>query len=109
LINVYYKQMIASISIYLHFAKKIQQITAGKHQNIHGPLLFQNEHHHLFLYRLIAFLHLDSHALIGIHGDCIIRHTSGTTIYEQQPIHGKAKCLIPIDSPIHRSFQYALV
>lgn len=111
MINVYYKQMIASISIYLHFAKKIQQITAGKHQNIHGPLLFQNEHHHLFLYRLIAFLHLDSHALIGIHGDCIIRHPSGTTIYlyEQQPMHGKAKCLIPIDSPIYRSFQYALV
>lgn len=81
MINVLYEQMIASISIYLYFAKKIQQITAGKHQNIHGPLLFQNEHHHLFLYRLIAFLHLDSHALIGIHGDCIIRHTSGTTIY----------------------------
>jgi hypothetical protein len=33
------------------------------------------------LYRLIAFLHLDSHALIGIHGNCIIRHTSGTTLY----------------------------
>ena len=80
--------MIASISIYLDSAKKIQQITAGKHQNIHGPLLFQNEHHHLFLYRLIAFLHLDSNALTSINGDCIIRHPSGTTLYlyEQQPM-----------------------
>ncbi len=74
MINVLYEQMIASIVIYLYFAKMIQQITAGKHQNIHDPLLFQNEHHHLVLYRSIAFLHLDLHALIGIHGDCIIRH-----------------------------------
>ena len=74
MINVLYEQMIASIVIYLYFAKMIQQITAGKHQNIHDPLLFQNEHHHLVLYRSIVFLHLDSHALIGIHGDCIIRH-----------------------------------
>ena len=82
MINVYYKQMNASISIYLHFAKDIQQITAGKHQNIQGPLLFQNEHHHLFLYWVIAFLHLDSHALIGIHGDCIIRlHAVSFSIY----------------------------
>ena len=70
MINVLYEQMIASIAIYLYFAKMIQQITAGKHQNIHDPLLFQNK---------------------------------------QQPIHGKAKYLIPIDSPIYRSFQYALV
>jgi len=70
LINVLYEQMIASIAIYLYFAKIIQQITAGKHQNIHDPLLFQNK---------------------------------------QQPIHGKEKYLIPIDSPIYRSYQYALV
>jgi hypothetical protein len=40
------------------------------------------------LYRLIAFLHLDSNALTSINGDCIIRHPSGTTLYlyEQQPM-----------------------
>ena len=54
MINVLYEQMIASIAIYLYFAKMIQQITAGKHQNIHDPLLFQNEHHHLVLYRSIG-------------------------------------------------------